>query len=753
MKKFSKLLRYTIISSIVFSLVTTLFLNASYFYPFISSKIFIFRSMVEIGFLAYLLLAWMDSSARPSRSFLTMSVAVYVLAMLISVFAGVNTAKSFWGTIERGEGLFTFLHIFALFVMAVGTLRERKHWATLWGVSFGVSVITAIYGIGQLFGASGFINTTGERLSSTVGNPSFFAAYLMMNVFIGLYLASTFAKKYWIKILIWSGVIVNAFVMFQTQTRGAVIGFVAGFLLLGVVSMFVERNVRLKKMWLGVVLSIIILIGAVFAFRDASIVQESKVLRRFANISLSDITTQSRLLTWQASLKAFQDRPVFGWGYENYNIAFDKYFPTPIYKDSGSQIWFDRAHNIVLDQLVMFGIVGLIAYLIVFFTAFWMLVGKIKSKRKDNKSVASYSILVAMLVAYGIQNLFVFDSLPTYMTFYLFLGYVVWLCSTDKASPGDGSVNHDSRIVGSFGGLLLIVLIFVLLPINKKASSANLIGAQSIREINGMDMTDSFNLMDRALSMNTNQSNELKFAFANKVVEEKAVFRKNPEVGEKAFKRAQEYASDLVEDEPLNARYYILSMAVNNAANGVIETPLEQMKDLAERAIERSPTRPHIYYELAQAYMNNDKFDGAVDAMSKAQELSPDVGTVYRNFMLVYSRQGKWDEVGKVLSKAMDEESNVNLTNSDVSFIIELLGAGERYDELIVFYEWLAIGGRLGGENYAQLAALYAMVGRYDDARKAVNRAVSMDPGLTEEAEAFLGLIGKQEKESQSVVE
>ncbi len=753
MKSFTgyiKWLEYIVIGAIVFALITPLFLNTSYYFPYISSKIFVFRSVVEIGFAVYVFLALIDKNARPKLNFLFVSVTAYLFAITISSFFGVNFSKSFWGTVERGEGLVTFFHIYALFVMIIGVLREKRHWKIVLLTSFCTSVLTAFYAIGQLMGVSWIVNTTGARLSSTVGNSSFFAGYLLMNVFIGIYAVRDLVKQKWAQVLSVSGVLVNVFVIFQTQTRGAVLGLVIGILFLAIVSIIAEKNKKLRAMWASVVGLVLVLILSVIVFRDSAFIKESRALHRFANISLTDTTTVSRLLTWEASLKAFADRPVFGWGYENYNIAFDKYFPTPIYQDGGSQIWFDRAHNIALDQLVMFGVMGFVAYVVMIGGVLFVLIRRIRFLGYQ-KSYQSYA-LIALIIAYVTQNLFVFDTLPTQMTLYVLLGYVAWLTAsrTEPSFAQPAKEGSHNKFAMSVAGVGLLVAVFgTLVPFNIKSSTANLIGAQGIREFGTGNIDKAFEYLEESFALDTGQTEEIKFSFVNKAIQSKKRLRENPSIGEKVYRKAQEYARDLIESDPLNARYYIMSMAVNNAAYGVFDTPIEEMEQLAQKAIERSPTRPHIYYELAQAYLNSDRYDDALNALSKARELSPKVGVVYRNLMLANSQRGDWEEVGRILQDIVRDDSEINMTSEDYDFIITLLGAGERFDDLIVFYEWLLTRGRDSGEDYAQLAALYAIVGRFDDARDAVRKAVRLDFSLEEDARKFMQILDEKEALSE----
>ena len=54
-------------------------------------------------------------------------------------------------------------------------------------------------------------------------------------------------------------------------------------------------------------------------------------------------------------------------GPENYNIIYDAKFQPIMYKLSGAEIWFQRAHNKLVDQAVMTGIFGLALYLLIFY--------------------------------------------------------------------------------------------------------------------------------------------------------------------------------------------------------------------------------------------------------------------------------------------------------------------------------------------------------------------------------------------------
>src|SRR3989344_1356650 len=109
-------------------LLTPIFLNNQFFFPFISTKIFLFRSIVELLVLAYVVLNIVSDEYRPRVSWLTVLIAGFMLAAAVSSRLGADPAASFWGDVERGEGLILWLHLLVFFLMLTGVARSGKAW-------------------------------------------------------------------------------------------------------------------------------------------------------------------------------------------------------------------------------------------------------------------------------------------------------------------------------------------------------------------------------------------------------------------------------------------------------------------------------------------------------------------------------------------------------------------------------------------------------------------------------------------------
>jgi len=119
-----------------------------------------------------------------------------------------------------------------------------------------------------------------------------------------------------------------------------------------------------------------------------------------------------RFVVWERAVTGWLERPLLGWGPENFNVMFQRHFnPVLFLPEYGQEIWFDRAHNIIVDTLVTVGIVGLLAYFGIFLATLLILWQNYQKKRTCFWTAAAFSSLLA---AYFVQNLTVFDKISSY---------------------------------------------------------------------------------------------------------------------------------------------------------------------------------------------------------------------------------------------------------------------------------------------------------------------------------------------------
>ena len=155
----------------------------------------------------------------------------------------------------------------------------------------------------------------------------------------------------------WVFVLLQAWVIFLSETRGAVVGLGVGIFIAAV--LYVVLNpVKKVKIWGGsAVVAFGLVVGMLFVFHSS--LPQNSLLHRVFN--LKDTNTEARIIQWGVALKGYKDHPLLGVGPENYYFLSNKYYNPEIYQYDPS--WFDKPHNYLIEVLVTSGIFGFAAYM------------------------------------------------------------------------------------------------------------------------------------------------------------------------------------------------------------------------------------------------------------------------------------------------------------------------------------------------------------------------------------------------------
>jgi len=122
---------------------------SSFFFPFITSKAFTFRIIVEIIFGAWIILAALAPEFRPRKSIILYSLLTFIFVIGLADLFGVAPVKSFWSNFERMEGFITILHLGALFLV-IGSVFKDREWKWWLNTSLVASALVIIYCLFQL---------------------------------------------------------------------------------------------------------------------------------------------------------------------------------------------------------------------------------------------------------------------------------------------------------------------------------------------------------------------------------------------------------------------------------------------------------------------------------------------------------------------------------------------------------------------------------------------------------------------------
>ena len=357
-----------------------LFIYRPVLYPYVFSKIIIFQILVEIIFAAWLFLAVYNRKYRPDwKNPLLMSLTLFMGILFLTMLSGADIAKSFFSTQERMTGILTMLHFWVLFIILTSTFKKWHDWQEFILVSVICSFLVGLYGLGQKIGLSFLLPSEktaafGQwliRLSSTLGNSIFLAVYSMLHIFLAGFLLLQ-KKRRLIRILIVLFLLFNLVILFLTSSRGVLAAFSLAIFLFSIFLIFSLSSQKLKIVFSTILILLIIVTSAGFIFLRSSAGQNTfnqlpTLVKRIVYFTSG---AEGRFKAWNIGWQGFKQKPILGFGWENYNIVFNKYYQ-PFYLSKGQEAtWFDRSHNQLIDLLVLTGLFGTVSYLMIFGAVF-----------------------------------------------------------------------------------------------------------------------------------------------------------------------------------------------------------------------------------------------------------------------------------------------------------------------------------------------------------------------------------------------
>ena len=120
-QKLAKYLSYALKTLLYLILLTPILISAKYLFPFITTKTMYFRLMIELALVLYTVLALMSDDYKPKMTKLSWSIVIFGFVILLTGITGVDFYRTFWGTIERGEGFITISHLIIYFLLVVSS--------------------------------------------------------------------------------------------------------------------------------------------------------------------------------------------------------------------------------------------------------------------------------------------------------------------------------------------------------------------------------------------------------------------------------------------------------------------------------------------------------------------------------------------------------------------------------------------------------------------------------------------------------
>jgi O-antigen ligase/tetratricopeptide (TPR) repeat protein len=766
MSNTSKYLKYSIIGLIFALLVTPLIVTGSLYFPYITGKAFYFRTIIEIITALYVILVFCDRSFLPKKSPIMYAILSFLVIMALATMNSIAPAKSFWSNFERMEGYVTLIHLGLLFIVSSAVLNTRNLWVYLMHASMVVSIAVGLTGFADLGNPNSGIS--GGRIQGSLGNSSYLGVYALIHIFFAaFFLFSHYAKKdakdILSRIFGYALIIIfNAVVLFKTGTRGAMVGLIAGVLLVSLILAIKERSSKkVRNIGIGILTIALLVLVFLGSIRGTDFAKKYGLLDRYSALVTWDLSSVLQKegyaraeLLWPMAWKGVQERPILGWGQDDFNYVFAKYYNPAAY---GQEQWFDRTHNVFFDWLIAGGFLGLIGYLSLFGALIYVLWSRHPDPSKGHKwPLIERAVMSGLLLAYFIHNFFVFDNLTSYLLFFLLLAYfhersvsadsaadLIELSKNGNNNSDASSKSHAPLLKEEGTRLAAITVVVVLLivslyQVNYKPykNSANLIKAIQVtvnhydnnHRVVGPDPQGAYNyfkgIFDSGTTLGTAEVRERLVDVAASIVSASST-------SQDLAKKFDDLTIDQYKQQfarfPGDPRYHYFF--------GMYLAQTDDMAGAIQEAVlshQESPTKQQFIFQLGSLYLATRDYAKALPLFENAYELDKtyDVARVFYAIALVYNKQ--FDQAQQLVAGQAGED--------DPKLIQAYLDMG-RGDIIEALAKKKISEDPNNVQYHVSLAALYLKEGKNNSAIVELRNAEKIDPEFKDQAEKYIEMI------------
>lgn len=704
----TQFLRMVVMAGIFIVPMLTLYIANNMFFPFITGKNFSFRIIVEVIFASWLILALLEPKYRPQWSWVLVTFTALTGYMFIASMFAYYPHTALWSNYERMDGFVMLAHVWAYLVVLLAMLRTKEEWWWFLHTSLAVAVIVVFYGLNQLTGNINY------RIDSTLGNSTYMGIYMLFHMAIAGYLAlqtNSRAQQIGYGLL----ALLFALIMVQTGTRGTVLGFAIGaMVMVGYVAAFGWRYPQTRKVAVGGCMALVLLGAGFYALRDSAPVQNNPTAARIANINLEK-DLEIRQIVWGMAWEGIKERPVMGWGIGNYNYIFNQNYDPRMY---AQEQWFDRVHNLVLDWLIYGGIIGLALYGSVFLAIFYYLIYRPWRYDGQKLTVLEQALLVGLMVGYLLHNMVVFDNLVSYIFFAIFMALLHFRVATpwNRLQAVRISPIMTKQLYAPVIAVLMIVTIYYV-NIPHRAAAKDIIVAMRTN-----DIAERYEIFDRALTRGSFAQQEIVEQFVQQAIAISQAEQVDSATKVQFAERAEAEIRAMIERKPGDARLHVFAAGYYRAINQV-------GRAAEELAIARalSPKKQSIIMQQGANALAQANPEMALEFFKEAFLLDERYHTAREYYAAMLFETGA-DEEARILVTEGGQTLIKSLADND--YVISLLNTKEEYSILTQVFEERVSRADALPQAWASLAFLYYQNDEADKAVEALERAVEAVPSF-----------------------
>ncbi len=625
MSQTDKAIRGAVVVLLYATLLVPFLVADSMLFPYITGKGFAFRLIVEAALALWVVLAIRCPEYRPRwKSPTLVAGAIFLAVVAAADFLAVDPQLAIWSKFERMDGLVLVLHVGAYALVLSSVFQTAADWRRFLSAQVIAAVAMSVYAATQILGYQN-ISQGDTRVDGRFGNAVYLAGYMLFSVGFAVFLSLREEDRR-VRAAYLALAAIFAVVLAYTGTRGSLLGLVAGAGVAGALLLTFGRDNRYRKIGAWSVGALALAVALFAVGREVDWVKAHPVFGRIANTTLQDKTVLSRVWNAEIAWKGFLERPVLGWGQGNYGMVFDKNYDLRMHDQ---EQYFDRTHSILTDWLVAGGALGFLAYfalLIAVAYGIW----RAEGLRGDERAA-----LLALLAAYLVHNVFVFDNVASYMHYAALAGLAIALAPAAESRR---------RQLGADAGALLAAAAIVALPIVAYAvNAAPMRAARGV--IDGMTTGDATRF-EEALAENSFGSPEVAVQYSY-FSQRAAATPDVPDETKVALVSAADSAlADAVAAHPSDSYLRAILGAFRLQTQGAAAATAE-----LEQAVLLAPNKQSVRATLAMAYAWADD-PRALDYARETYEIQPANDLAWRAYARVAVKLGRNDVFSALIAEA-----------------------------------------------------------------------------------------------------
>jgi O-antigen ligase/tetratricopeptide (TPR) repeat protein len=623
-------------------------------------------------------------------------LAFFGVSALATVFA-LNPIVALFGTHVRMLGLTTVADGVVTYFAVVHLVRQRRAVVALVLCLCGASLIMLAYEAIQLLGKDPFTwANTSQRPFSTLGQATTLGEFLtilsMGGFALGL-LTAVLPARLRAGLIAYSGLLLLAAGL--TGTRAAALGVAAaaGTFVIVIWTKHPSRRARQLGLISGLgaaALLTMLLLATPLGSRLTSIFDSPNITgTQDAVVGQLEPSTATRLAIYEIALRMVAERPVLGYGPDNFAVALPALRPEAAPPDVRQSV-VTSTHSWIAAIATSSGVLGLAVFLAIIGSAARVLL------RSEYSSLGVAALV--MVAAYLAAGAVTINALETDTLFWLGTAGIVATSVRQPLNDANATTNARRRRpaasrspLGAIVPWLMVVAAIAVTPTTIAALDASRSAKNSISARAPATVASAIDLATRATHLDPNRAEywqqlALAFVVAGRWSDASVAFQKGAALA------------------PYDIRYLTDDIQVQLVlVNGGDGKALDRAAQLADQAVRLDPNNPYGYVNKAVVAFQRRDLAGAVESIDRALVLDPN----------------------SINSQLTDVAPRIYLaaTQSDVA-------AGRINDAIVAAEHGIAVLGSSAGSVPLRLELARALVrnGRSQEAVDVINAALALAP-------------------------